>query len=230
MIAVVYTGLPRFGDQTFENHKLLIDNLSQLFEVVTYNFTTTNFRLNCPFDPLDSEVRGNLQCWDFADSLEKISQSIIIKLRTDLVLTPSSIRVIIKEVTKIVYGENSVAFLGLEVKRHYSEECVLEKVSSAVLDFVIVAHRNKINSSIEIKQLLVKNKYAWGHHAFINLIKEHDVAFNVHSRIFIIRKEYDKIANWEWMAFEDYFLSRPFKKVRNALEWLHSASRNFEDL
>lgn len=228
-IAIFYTGLPRFKDQTKNNHEKLFDRLKTYYTVNIYDFTTTEKRLNCPYNPEDLTVRGNLQVWDFANSINSISENIFIRMRTDLILTPSSIDVIINEIQRVEIGESSVSFLGLSLKRHYDVECFHEKVTSRVLDFIIIADKTTIEDSNLIKNNILKEQIVQGHIAFEKIIKNINTAFNVHCRIVIIRKKYSSELNWEWTAFKDYFLTKPFKKSKNALQWLNQ-HKKFEDL
>ena len=126
MIDIFYTGDARYNpDVSVKNHQKFFDELRKISKYTIHNFTKQDLeRPICPYeDPADHrDVPGQLhrrrgesakiQIWDFMSSLRRTSNPIIIKMRTDLWFTDSSIIHLILQIEKLLVGENDVVFVG----------------------------------------------------------------------------------------------------------------------
>lgn len=189
-IALFYTGIPRFKNETIDNHKKLFNRLEKHFNIQIYDFTTSQ-RKNCPFDPTDIDARGSLQVWDFAKGLERISENIVVRLRTDLWFTNSSIDAIINQTNEILENKISASFFQFskKVHRNSNDEYVVNLTNgNGVGDFVIAANRTKILSPDNIlKKNSIKKIYS-GNWAFENILLESTNANNVSAKIYLVRQ------------------------------------------
>ena len=149
-IAILYTGHPRFKDLSMLNHKKLIDAISLEFKVIIYDFTQPILdRSECLFTS-----SGGIQLWDFYTSIDKIKEDVIVKIRTDLFFTDSSIITIISELTQITYNQIDVSFLGLGIlSEHVDSELYKEKFYSytyqktgKVLDWIVIFDKKFIST------------------------------------------------------------------------------------
>jgi hypothetical protein len=149
-VAILYIGHPRFKESSTLNHKKLIDAISTKFEVTIYNFTQPILdRSECSFTSA-----GAIQLWDFYTSIDKIKEDVIIKIRTDLFFTDSSITAIISELTQIAYYQIDVSFLGLGLlSEHFDSKIYEEKFYSysyrktgKVLDWIVIVNKKFIST------------------------------------------------------------------------------------
>ena len=102
-VALFYIGLVRFEKLGKENHKKLIDILTEAYDLKIYDFTLPNIdRTDCTF-----EDSGRIQVYDFYTALDQIEEDIVIKFRTDIWLTDSVIDPILTELNLIVNYEQS---------------------------------------------------------------------------------------------------------------------------
>jgi hypothetical protein len=149
-VAILYIGHSRFKDLSLLNHKKLIDAISTKFKVTIYNFTQPILdRSECLFTS-----SGGIQLWDFYTSIDKIKEDVIIKIRTDLFFTDSSITAIISELTQIAYYQIDVSFLGLGLlSEHFDSNIYEEKFYSysyrkngKVLDWIVIVNKKFIST------------------------------------------------------------------------------------
>lgn len=167
MIAVFYTGDIRHNqDIAAANHELLIDRLRELGEVNVYRFTRDDpDRGLCPYDPPldinDPDVvyrrgqGGAVQVWDFMRGVQRTQEPIVIRLRTDLWFTSSSIDTILAETQRLVDNEYGIAYFGSDwvndtIGATDLKLAVDVNYDPHVQDFVIVARRDSLKSFDEI--------------------------------------------------------------------------------
>ena len=161
-VAVLYIGHPRFKDLSMLNHKKLIDTISMDFKVTIYDFTQPILdRAECPFTS-----SGGIQLWDFYTSVDKIEEDIIIKIRTDLFFTDSSIKTIISELKQIVNKEITVSFLGLGLLSEHVDSGIYKeeyysytyRKSGKVLDWIVIADKKFISTKEVVFEDLTTGK------------------------------------------------------------------------
>ena len=161
-VAILYIGHPRFKDLSVLNHKKLIDAISIKFKVIIYDFTQPILdRSECPF--ISS---GGIQLWDFYTSVDEIKEDVIIKIRTDLFFTDSSIIAIISELTQIAYNQIDVSFLGLGLlSEHFDSGVYKEEFYSytyqktgKVLDWIIIVDKKFISTKEAVFEDLTTGK------------------------------------------------------------------------
>ena len=164
-LAIFYTGDKRHNlELTKQNHQRLFDRIQEFADYNIYWFTKDDpGRGVCPFEEgdinLDNAYRraqgGGIQVWDFYRSCERTTEPIVMKLRTDVWLTDSSIDIICEEIKKIIAGKTDIAFFGSDwihanAGRIYHKIVVIDGVPGGVQDFVIVANRSQLKSGQEV--------------------------------------------------------------------------------
>jgi hypothetical protein len=161
-VAILYIGHPRFKDLSMLNHKKLIDTISMDFKVTIYDFTQPILnRSDCLFTS-----SGGIQLWDLYTSVDKIKEDVIIKIRTDLFFTDSSIITIVSELKQIAYNQIDVSFLGLGVlSEHVDSELYKEKFYSytyqktgKVLDWIVIFDKKFISHKNFVFEQLTSGK------------------------------------------------------------------------
>jgi hypothetical protein len=161
MIAVCYIGDVRVNQVIIQkNHKKFLDRLSTILPVNIYRFTRTDpERGICPYDEVQAiddtiyrrGLGGAVQVWDFMRSVDCTKESIVMKLRTDLWFTDTSIDVICNEVKEILQGNTDIAYFGSDWS---PENCgtinnkieVLLNNTPVVEDLIVLAKRDKLRS------------------------------------------------------------------------------------
>lgn len=219
-IAVFYTGDVRHNQEiAMINHKKLIAKLNEICETVVYKFTRDDpLRGHCPYDEVDQpDTRyrrgqgGAIQVWDFMRGVERTTEDFVIKLRTDLWFTDSSIDVICNEMREVVEGRTDIAYFGsdwvnntageinMKIPFHVDQDAVIQ-------DFVIVARRSKLKSFQEVISHLDgvnANKRRSGNKTFRYIIPtgpgvpgfrdQLAVVYRVLCQIWLIRRDYINI-------------------------------------
>lgn len=161
-VAILYIGHPRFKDLSMLNHKKLTDAISIEFKVTIYDFTQPILdRSECSF--ISS---GGIQLWDFYTSVDKIKEDVVIKIRTDLFFTDSSMIHIISELKKIVDNQIDVSFLGLGLlSEHFDSELYKQEYYSypysktgKVLDWIVIVNKKFISTKEAVFEELTTGK------------------------------------------------------------------------
>lgn len=217
-IAVVYIGDPRFPEVGLPNHEPLIQRLHTLAPTQVYHFTKDRpERRACPWDQ-----GGANQVWDFLESAARTPETIVIKLRTDLWFTPSSIDAVISEVERIVQGELDHAFFGSNWKDYVGHTHTREDISLKpwVMDFVVAMRKSGIKNPATVYEFIensTPNKRACGTKLFGACI-ETGYAVNVFCQIYLVRRHYDQVDPWQ--VGLDYIQSYKKQwKMPDALPW-----------
>ena len=220
-IAIVYLGLSRFEKIGKANHRELIDKLKELWDVVEYNFIQPNLdRSSCPF-PSNDTGAARIQVWDFYTALDLIKEKIIIKLRSDIWFSKSSINAVISEVNLITNRKQDISYMGCDSSFNFSEKYVkMPTKKGKVLDLVIIVNKDKIRKKEEALQDLQQGKLAHlrsGNSTFKVLITPQAISTKVFCQIYIIRKEVDILNDWTigW-NFLEYYLA---DTVVEAKQW-----------
>ena len=207
MISVFYTGDRRHNPKIAEeNHGKFFDKLRLLDEVEIHYFTKDYINRGvCPFDEGGPDVKlrrgqgGAVQVWDFCQSVDRVSGDVIIRLRTDIWFTESSIKHIINHVTDILNDQRDIVFFGSDLvndnqgKEH--EVIEIDRYDPArIQDFIVVARRkNLVPSATVIKGLLSTSpkKVRSGNKTFRTIVPEGSRAATVLCHLWLVRKHYD---------------------------------------
>lgn len=156
-IGFVYTGEKRFENIGRENHKLLYNTLSE--------FTPFSIYDQCKADRKDDEFQLSApnQIWDFYKALPAVKERIVIKMRTDIWLTKSSIPHIVNEILATQQGKRTFTLIGSELKTHYNNEydtydLPSDKSKVKTADFITIADKESLRPKDEIYELLKTEK------------------------------------------------------------------------
>jgi hypothetical protein len=162
-----------------------------------YDFFRDDAHPDCPFDQ-----SGKVQVWDFFKGADQIKEEIIIKIRSDVYFTDSSIVALCKEIDNVISGESDIAYMGIDFMNDYSAVHKREDARSVkghkVTDFVIVARKDKLANSADVIESMrhsVKDKS--GNKTFNLIMSETAKATKVSCQMYIVRKDYDKYDNWQ---------------------------------
>ena len=123
-LAVFYTGDVRYNqDVANSNHQKLFNRLKEIIPFTVYRFTKDDpARGVCPYDPPsniedpDNVYRrgygGAVQVWDFLRGVERTTEQFVMRIRTDLWFTPSSIECICNEIKEMIAGRSDISYFG----------------------------------------------------------------------------------------------------------------------
>lgn len=239
MIAVFYTGDHRHNMEiTLQNHERLLSRLRAIAPVNVYWFTRNDPQRGiCPYDPPpgypdpDNNYRrgqgGAVQVWDFMRGVERTQEPYLLRLRTDVWFTDSSIDIICREVKEVINNDYGIAFFGsdwvnqtagtvdmkLEVQVNYEPH---------VQDFAIFARRDSLksfNDVIEHLNILAPNKRRSGNKTFRYIVpqkligpgvQEQTVAtYRILCQIWLVRQDYNEYPN-DMHVCKDYIQSYIF--------------------
>jgi hypothetical protein len=232
MIGIVYIGQPRFKESTKLNHQLLFDRLSEVYKIKIYDLST-DMRSGCRFNPEVLESRGNLQLWDFADCIDKVDEDIIIKIRTDLWFTPSSIETIFLELENIVKENQDVSFLGHNFKKTYAEKYLKYsniKQTDNVRDLVIIFNKLSIRDPKEIFRLNEKFGFVRsGNKIHGQILKDTTRAANVFCQLYLVRENLPKNID-PWTVCYKFIASWNQKKARDAMAWILTMKYRYDEI
>lgn len=236
MIAVFYTGDVRHNqDIAAANHTLLINRLRELGEVNVYRFTRDDpERGQCPYDPPadidDPDIvyrrgqGGAVQVWDFIRGVQRTQEPIVIRLRTDLWFTNTSVEVIVNEVQALINNEYGIAYFGSDwVNDTIGAENLKLHVNinhdPHVQDFVVAARRDSLKSFDDVAahmDAVNPNKRRSGNKTFRFIVPNQEVGKNVWEQtvktyrilcqIYLIRQDYNEYPN-DMLVCRDYIQS-----------------------
>jgi len=211
MISITYIGLPRYQRMTQDNHGRLINMLNEIAPVRIYNCLQPNFpsRHDLPCGG-DVGSAGGLQVWDFFKAVQTVKEEIIIKLRTDVWFHETSYAIVVREVQKIINGDNDVCYLGANIKHNFDKQdlrypAVNEK---KVPDYVIIAKKSALRNIDEIRWRLHehRNDVASGNKVFRIITDNLNRSVSVNCHIFLVRKEMRDPTDWKvgWAFITDF--------------------------
>jgi len=211
-IAVVYIGQRKFDKTSKANHQALIELLKTQYAVNVYDFTRQGPSTDGPFTS-----SGGVQVWDFLQAVKSVKEDVIIKLRTDLWFTTSSMSVVLSELDEIVNGNNDVAFMGVDFTNHYDK---LHERSDAtnkkVTDFAIIARRSSLDTEESIVTRLNGPKHKSGNVMFKYILAPDARAVNISCQMYLLRKDYDTPDNWQ--IYSDW--TSEYYKSESAQQWV----------
>ena len=152
-IAFVYTGERRFEKIGKDNHRFLYQALSEHTSFKIIDKCKSN-RNNDVF-----QISGPNQIWVFYKAIEVVKEDIIIKLRTDIWFTKSSIPYIISEILKFKNNKGNFCLLGSELYNHYNKEWETYQLPDIRIpakshvktgDFILITKKNELKPKEEI--------------------------------------------------------------------------------
>lgn len=213
-IAIVQTGLSRFTQVTKTNHLELYQMIKDRYGSTVYDFYRKQDNPLCPFG-----LSGKVQVFDFVTGRDQVSEDIMLKIRSDVYFTRSSMQVVCQELDKIIGGYNDISYMGLDFLNDYDKEysSVNARHAKKVTDFVIAARCSSVEKTdrvIEILSNSVKDKS--GNKTFYNILTPEARATKVSCQMYLIRKEYTHLNNWQ--VYWDW--SSQYNKSPVAQEWV----------
>ena len=229
MIAVIYIGEKKFEETSLANHTELFNLIESKYNLKIYDFTKDKreqfgmledrFRSKSSNTACPYTTSGGIQVWDFLQACNQTTEDFIIKIRTDMWFTKTSMQVVLNELEYIITGQKDIVFMGLDFAKGYdkiyTETVVDENVK--VPDFLIVARRSKLApSSVILERLNTPLKVKSGNIMYKYIIDSVSRAVAISCQIYLIRKEYEIPNNWQiysvWV--QQYF------RLTEALAWV----------
>jgi hypothetical protein len=212
-LAVFYTGDVRHNQFiATANHNKLITALKV---VKIYNFTKSDpERGLCPYDDGEPDTvyrrgqGGAIQVWDFCQGVDRTTEDIVLRLRTDIWFTDSSIDVIVNELKLMIDNQADITYFGsdwvnqtvgvinLKLPVHIDHDPVVQ-------DFVILAQRSKIKSTSSVIDDLAKvipNKRRSGNKTFRYIIPTEPGVPGFRNQLAIVHRILCQI----WLIRQDY--------------------------
>jgi hypothetical protein len=161
-IAIFYTGDIRHNQEIAkQNHQRLIDRIGELASVHVYYFTRNDpQRGACPYDPPEGDPHDNVyrrgqggavQVWDFMRGVQRTTEDIVMKLRTDLWFTDTSIDAICFDLQEMIAGRSGIAYFGSDWVNK-TAGAVNDRLPvhidfhNLIQDFVVLARRDSLKS------------------------------------------------------------------------------------
>ena len=200
MIAIFYTGANRFSLFTKSNHDKVIDKIKEKYPVMVYDHKLPEFdRTECT-----STLSGVCQVFDFMKSSELLSENIIIKFRTDIWFTDSSIEMLLEAIDSVVNNIIDVVYLGYDFRNYYSKKGFkidadnIDKVS----DFVVVSNKKGLATRSVVLQKCINDRSKNGNVLFKNIRNDTARSLMISCHMYLVRKEflnfshYDILHNW----------------------------------
>lgn len=215
MIAVFYTGDIRHNQLVArKNHQQFLDALAEIDHYQVYDFTRNDpERGQCPYDPPPEQADpdnvyrrgfgGGVQVWDFMRGVQRTTEPVVIRLRTDLWFTASSIQVICDEIKLLINNHTDVAYFGSDwlndsVGQVNMKLPVNIHIDPHVQDFVVAARRDGIkdfDTVINDINVLNPNKRRSGNKLFRYILKMNGLdqvsrAHRILCQLWLIRQDY----------------------------------------
>jgi hypothetical protein len=222
MISVFYTGDRRGNpDVMQDNHREFLRELA-LLDDVQVNFYTKDYpeRGRCPFDEggADTHYRrgqgGAVQVWDFYQSVERSQGDIVVKLRTDVWITKSSLKVLLHHIEQVVKDQRDIVFFGSDLVNdnvgieHRTIE--IDRYEPArIQDFVVAARKNKLTPGHQViadMLAISPKKVKSGNKTFRALVPDGARAATVLCHLWLIRQRYDTMPS-DYRVAQDYIQS-----------------------
>ena len=206
-LGIVYTGERRFEKVGRENHNLLFNTLSEFTPFTIYD--------QCKDDRKDDEFQLSAlnQIWDFYKALPAVKERIVVKLRTDLWFSKSSIPHVVNEILATLKGNRSFTLIGSELKTHYNNEYDTydlpefkighksDKAKVKTADFITIADKELLRPKDEIYELLKNEKSKSGNRLW-QRIRTGPGKYSF-GQIYLIRANYKPIhLNDEYMGYQ----------------------------
>ena len=199
-LGFVYTGEKRFEKIGRENHKRLYDEISE--------FTSFNIYDQCKVDRKNDEFKLSAlnQIWDFYKALPYVKERIVVRMRTDIWFSKSSIPHVVNEILATLQGKRTFTLIGSELKKHYNNEYDTydlpdDKSKVKTADFIMIADREVLRPRSEIYNMLKTEKSKSGNRLWQRIRKgPGKYSFG---QIYLIRANYKpKRLNDKYMGYQ----------------------------
>ena len=226
-IGFVYTGERRFENIGRENHKQLFNSLSE--------FTAFNIYDECKDDRSNDEftLSAPNQIWDFYKALPKVKEQIVIRMRTDIWFSKSSIPHVVNEILATQQGKRNFTLVGAELDRHYNNEYATydlpevkkQKAKTKTADFMTIVNRKVLKPKEDIYKWLKTEQSKSGNRLWQKIrYGEGKYSFG---QIYLIRHNYRKenlTDNYIGLQFARGYGLKP--KMRAAQKYYEHLSSN----
>jgi hypothetical protein len=216
MIAIVYVGEERFKKTGLANHRRFLNVIEKKYPCKTY-FLTKDLIGRESFP--DFYEGGNIQVWDFAQAVNRVSEKIIIRIRTDVWVNEAAVDAIIKELENVVNGVQDVSFLGPRLKTDYWHEYhryPIAGVGDTVQDFIIIVNKEKILDFQSLLEVANRGQCKSGNKIFGNIVKPETKAYHALCPIYLIRTHYKRPT--DAIVGLDFYIWYG-KKSKVAIDW-----------
>lgn len=233
-LAIFYTGDVRYNQRLrHQNHQKLFDKLGTMVQYKIYEFTRGDpNRGICPYDPPgglepDTSYRrgqgGAVQVWDFLRGVERTQEPIVMRLRTDLWFTDSSINIIHRELEELLAQRSDISYFGSDWLNENAGAVdkrleINFDTDTSIQDFVVLAKRECLKSfdqTIEHINKVNPNKRRSGNKMFRYIIPvleqehgriQHARVFRNLCQIWLVRQNYG-IDPGDMIVCRDYIQS-----------------------
>jgi len=218
-IAFVYTGERRFEKIGKENHRHLFQTLSE--------FTSFKIIDKCKKDRNNDEfnLSGPNQIWDFYKAIDDVKEDIIIRMRTDVWFTPSSVPHIVSEILATKNGNQHFSLIGSELFNHYNVEYktydlpdirIPAKSHVKTADFMCIVNKNNLRDKQEIYNELKNEKSKSGNRLWQKIRKT--TGQYSFGQIYLLRDNFRKEnLNDNYIAYQ--FSKHYGKKTKTATDY-----------
>ena len=218
-IAFVYTGERRFEKIGKENHRHLFQTLSE--------FTSFKIIDKCKKDRNNDEfnLSGPNQIWDFYKAIDDVKEDIIIRMRTDVWFTPSSVPHIVNEILATKNGNQHFSLIGSELFNHYNVEYktydlpdirIPAKSHVKTADFMCIVNKNNLRDKQEIYNELKNEKSKSGNRLWQKIRKT--TGQYSFGQIYLLRDNFRKEnLNDNYIAYQ--FSKHYGKKTKTATDY-----------
>lgn len=212
-IGIIQIGLDHKFKIAEENHAMLYKFLSNKYNINIYNFYREDPIPGCPFN-----TSATIQLYDFFSSAEKTSEKIILKIRSDVFLTKSSIDILCQEIDAIVSGEIDISYLGLYFSTEYDKICVRKDVKECykVPDKIVIARKDKLIDNW-LNTIHSVGSSTSGNVAYLQIKNTISVARMVSCQMYIVQNNFDVVDNWQ--IYYDW-CKRYKEKSPIAVDWV----------
>ena len=213
-IAIIQIGLDDNFKIAKHNHELLYKVLSEKYNINIYNFYRQRAIPDCPFFST-----GLIQVYDFFTSLQKTSEDIVIKMRSDIFLTKSAINVLCEEIDAVIKNEIDISYIGMYFSSEYNKICFKANANlySKVADKIVIARKSKLNTNwFDVLSKLPDS--VSGNLAYLTIKKEDAVARMVSCQIYVVEKDLNIDAD-NWTIYKEWCQGFA-RKSAEAVNWV----------
>ena len=220
-IAMLQIGLKRLYDTVKHNHEKFYNELRKKYELKIYDFYRESADPECPY-----KESGPTQLYDLKKAISYVEEEFVIKMRSDIYLTDTAIRTILKYIDDILQGQLNIAFFGIDFMNGGEEHAAIETEwfnpksklkHNKVVDHVIVFKKSSIPLKAQVNKMLNKMpKVRSGNVFFTSLISDRKKTKNISTQIYKVIQHYDNISNY--ILFSTWISNN--KKYSKSAAWI----------
>ena len=202
MIAVVYIGQRRHADITAKNHKKFLDVLAKKYSYHVYDFTHEHRTWST-----QGLCGEQAQILDMHHALRQVSESVVIKIRTDTWICPWEIDNIASLIEQVVDNKLDFAYIGpylcLDVLDR--EKTITTNVQDPrwVQDVMVIFQKQQTNDVEWLFQHLPETKNYSDNRGWYMMAKNDSVCKIVHCDVYIVRKSRSRPCDYQ--IVEDWY-------------------------